>query len=44
MILEKFKVHEIPENLLEEEVKILTQGMKEGEIKNKKNEFEQTAK
>ncbi len=42
--LEKFKVDEIPENLLEEEIKILTQGMKEDEIKNKKKEFEQTAK
>ena len=42
--LEKFKVDEIPENLVEEEVKILTQGMKEDEIKNKKKEFEKTAK
>jgi len=42
--LEKFKVDEIPENLVEEEVKILTQGMKEDEIKNKKKEFEETAK
>ena len=42
--LEKFKVDEIPENLVEEEVKILTQGMKEDEIKNKKKEFEATAK
>ena len=42
--MEKFKVDEIPENLIEEEVKILTQGMKEDEIKNKKKEFEETAK
>ena len=42
--IEKFKVNEIPENLIEEEVKILSQGMKEDEIKNKKNEFEETAK
>ena len=42
--IEKFKVEEIPENLIEEEVKILTQGMKEDEIKNKKKEFEETAK
>ena len=42
--LEKIKVDEIPENLVEEEVKILTQGMKEDEIKNKKKEFEETAK
>ena len=31
--IEKFKVNEIPENLIEEEVKILSQGMKEDEIK-----------
>ena len=42
--IEKFKVDEIPENLIEEEVKILSQGMKEDEIKKKKNEFEETAK
>ena len=42
--IEKFKVDEIPENLIEEEVKILTQGIKEDEIKNKKKEFEQVAK
>ena len=42
--IEKFKVDEIPENLIEEEVKILTQGMKEDEVKNKKKEFEETAK
>ncbi len=42
--IEKFKVNEIPENLIAEEVKILSQGMEEDEIKNKKNEFEETAK
>jgi len=42
--IEKFKVDEIPENLIEEEVKILSQGMKEDEVKNKKKEFEETAK
>ena len=42
--IEKFKVDEIPENLIEEEVKILSQGMKEDEIKKKKKEFEETAK
>ncbi len=42
--IEKFKVDEIPENLIEEEVKILSQGMKEDEIKNKKKEFEEIAK
>ena len=42
--LEKFKVDQIPENLIEEEVKVLSQGMKEEEIKIKKKEFEETAK
>ena len=42
--IEKFKVDEIPENLIEEEVKILSQGMKEDETKNKKKELEETAK
>ncbi|MDB4846609.1 trigger factor [Pelagibacteraceae bacterium] len=42
--LEKLKVDEIPENLIEEEVKVLSQGMKEDEVKNKKKEFEETAK
>ena len=31
--LEKFKVDEIPENLIDEEVKILSQGMKEEDAK-----------
>ena len=31
--IEKFKVEEIPENLIEQEVAILSQGMKEDEIK-----------
>jgi len=42
--IEKFKVDEIPENLVKEEVKILSQGMKEDEINNKKKELEETAK
>ncbi len=42
--IEKFKVDEIPENLIADEVKILSQGMKEDEIKNKKKEFEETAR
>ena len=36
--LEKFKVEEIPENLIEEEVKILTQGMEENEVKKNKKD------
>ncbi|MDC0044135.1 trigger factor [Candidatus Pelagibacter sp.] len=42
--LEKFKVDEIPENLIEEEVKILSQGMKEDEVKKSRNDFVNTAK
>ena len=42
--IEKIKVDEIPENLIEEEVKVLSQGMPEKEVaKNKKN-FEEKAK
>ena len=42
--LEKFKIEEIPESLIEEEIKILSQGMSnEDAIKNRKN-FEQVAK
>ncbi len=42
--IEKFKVDEIPENLIDEEVKILSQGMSEEELKKNKKEFEETAK
>ena len=42
--IENFKVDEIPENLIEEEIKILSQGMKEDEIKKKHKEFTETAK
>ncbi len=42
--IEKFKIQEIPENLIEEEVKILTQGMKEDEIKKDKKSIEDNAK
>ena len=42
--IEKIKVDQIPENLVEQEVKILTQGMKDEEIKKKKNDFENQAK
>ena len=42
--IEKFKVSEIPENLIEEEVKILSQGMSEEEAKKNKKSFEETAK
>ena len=42
--IEKFKVEEIPENLIEEEVKILSQGMSEDEAKKNMKKFEETAK
>ena len=42
--LEKFKVEEIPENLIEEEVKILSQGMSEDDVKKNKKNFEEVAK
>ncbi len=42
--IEKFKVEEIPENLVEDEIKILSQGMKEDEAKKNRKQFEQTAK
>ena len=40
----KIKVDEIPENLIEEEVKILSQGMDEAEAKKNKPKFIETAK
>ena len=42
--IEKIKVDEIPENLIEEEVKILSQGMEEEEAKKNKAKFTETAK
>jgi len=42
--LEKFKVDEIPDNLIEQEVKILSLDMKEEEIKKNKKDFEEQAK
>ena len=42
--IEKFKVNEIPENLIDEEVKILSQGMKEDDVKKSKKNFEEVAK
>ena len=42
--IEKFKVEEIPENLIQEEVKILSQGMNEDEAKKNKKSFETKAK
>ena len=42
--IEKFKVNEIPENLIEEEVKILSQGMSEDDAKKSRKNFEEIAK
>ncbi len=42
--IEKFKVAEIPENLIEEEVKILSQGMSDEDIKKSRKNFEEIAK
>ena len=42
--IENFKVDEIPENLIEEEVKILTQGMSEEDAKKSRKNFEGIAK
>ena len=42
--IEKFKVNEIPKNLLDEEVKILSQGMSEEDAKKSKSNFEEIAK
>ena len=42
--IEKFKVDQIPENLIEEEVKILSQSMSEDDAKKSKKNFEEIAK
>ena len=42
--IENFKVEEIPENLIEEEVKILSQGMSDDDIKTNRKNFEDVAK
>ena len=42
--IEKFKVDEIPENLMEEEIKILSQGMTEEDAKKNRKNFEEVAK
>ncbi len=42
--LEKFKIQEIPENLIEEEIKILSQGMSEEDSKKSRKNFEEVAK
>ncbi len=42
--IEKFKVSEIPENLIEDEIKILSQGMSQEDAKKSRKNFEDVAK
>ena len=42
--LENFKIEEIPENLIEEEIKILSQGMSEDDTKENRKNFKEVAK
>ena len=42
--IEKFKINEIPKNLLEDEIKILAQGMNEDDAKDNRKNFEEVAK
>tara|TARA_B100001057_G_scaffold29954_1_gene27303 strand:+ start:1 stop:1431 length:1431 start_codon:yes stop_codon:yes gene_type:complete len=42
--IENFKVSEIPENLIEEEIKVLSQGMSEEDVKKSRKNFEEIAK
>ena len=42
--IEKFKVNEIPENLIDEEVKVLSQGMSDEDAKKSRKNFEEVAK
>ena len=41
--IEKYKVSEIPQNLVDQEVKIISEGQKEDEVKKKAKEFEKKA-
>ena len=42
--IEKFKVDEIPENLIEEEIKVLSQGMSDEDTKKSRKNFVEVAK
>ena len=42
--IEKFKISEIPQNLIEDEVKILSQGMSDEDMKKSRKNFEEIAK
>ena len=41
--IEKYKISEIPQNLIEQEVKVLTEGLKAEDVKKKSKEFENKA-
>ena len=41
--IEKIKINEIPENLIQEEIKILTEGIKEEDVKKDKKKYENQA-
>ena len=41
--IEKYKLSEIPQNLIEQEVKVLTEGLKAEDVKKKSKEFENKA-
>ena len=42
--IEKIKVEELPDNLIEEEVKIISQGMSEDDVKKNKSKFTERAR
>ncbi len=42
--IDKIKVDQLPENLIEQEIKILSQGMKEEDLKKNKKKYEEQAK
>ena len=41
--IEKYKVTEIPQNLVDQEIKVITEGLKEEEVNKKSKEFEKKA-
>ncbi len=41
--IEKYKVSEIPQNLVDQEIKVITEGLKEDEVNKKSKEFEKKA-
>ena len=41
--IEKYKLSEIPQNLVDQEIKVITEGLKEEEVKKKNKEYEKKA-